>query len=714
MKSSLLRAVLAIACLAGVFDALPARAEHGFVLVEVQNTAHQPVRRVEIGIEGCGSSSLTDDHGKARLSLCAGAKEGDWLPLVVLHSPPGTPKDKQFVMISPWDGRAQVPPFEDKPENFVRAVLVQQQDRAALENDTVLASLAQKIDKANAPKSARNQGASEDPKVSLDLVAKQYGLGPDEVDKAIRAWGTKTTDPYEVGLAALYERNFPKASARFQDSLKQREDKLTTDQKKVVQDQDEVADAAFFLGQSLHEEGKYRESAQAYERCLQIRKDDAAVLNNAAGSLDKAGDDEGAVQLYRQSLAIFTKGLGSDDQNVAVVMGNLAGVLKQRGDLVGAEQLYRQSLATFKKALGPGDPHVAVGLINLGAFLFDKGDYPGAESLERQALTILEGTSALDHLDLLIHCREGLALSLCFEGHYEEAVSLLERALVIDEKALGPDDRHVADDLKVLGSVHFKKGDYVRAEPFDRRALGIYEKALGPDDPEVAETLNSLGVLLALKHDYVGAEPLYRRALTIDEKSFGPDDPEVATPLRNLANLLADRRDYVDAEPLYRRVLAIDEKRLGPDHPKLSKRLNELALLLGQEGKYAEAEPLLRRALAIDEKTLGPSHPDVTTDLRFLLAAIYREGNYAGAEPLSRRVLANDERTLGPHHPDVARDLTNLGSVLQAENDDAGAELSFRRALEINMKALGADHADTRLVQSKLDTLLEAKKKQEK
>ena len=49
------------------------------------------------------------------------------------------------------DGRTPVPSFEEKSENFVKVVVVQRGDRAALENASVLTSLAAKINSANAP-----------------------------------------------------------------------------------------------------------------------------------------------------------------------------------------------------------------------------------------------------------------------------------------------------------------------------------------------------------------------------------------------------------------------------------------------------------------------------------------------------------------------------------------------------------------------------------
>jgi len=47
-----------------------------------------------------------------------------------------------------------------------------------------------------------------------------------------------------------------------------REAELATAKKEVTQKQEQVADAAFFLGSSLYEQGKYRESADTYEKAL--------------------------------------------------------------------------------------------------------------------------------------------------------------------------------------------------------------------------------------------------------------------------------------------------------------------------------------------------------------------------------------------------------------------------------------------------------------
>ena len=193
----------------------PVSAEAGILVVHVKDVQRRPIKGVQIGVEGDGGSSTTGDDGKARIPLAKQSKQKSWVSLQILRSPQG----KDFMIVSPWDYKTLVPPFENESENFVEVVVVQRGDRAALESGTALAAAAAQIVKANAPKTLDNRDPTEDPKANLAAVARQYGLAPDELDRAIRAWGANATDPYEAGLAALYERNYPKASRQFVASL---------------------------------------------------------------------------------------------------------------------------------------------------------------------------------------------------------------------------------------------------------------------------------------------------------------------------------------------------------------------------------------------------------------------------------------------------------------------------------------------------------------
>jgi tetratricopeptide (TPR) repeat protein len=67
---------------------------------------------------------------------------------------------------------------------------------------------------------------------------------------------------------------------------------------------------------------------------------------------------------------------------------------------------------------------------------------------------------------------------------------------------------------------------YSEAMPLAQRALAIQEKALGPNHPSVANLLSNLAFLYVNQGRYGEAEPLYKRSLAIREKALGQDHPD--------------------------------------------------------------------------------------------------------------------------------------------------------------------------------------------
>jgi tetratricopeptide (TPR) repeat protein len=72
----------------------------------------------------------------------------------------------------------------------------------------------------------------------------------------------------------------------------------------------------------------------------------------------------------------------------------------------------------------------------------------------------------------------------------------MERALAIDEAALGPHHPDVAIDLNNLGQLLHALGDFPTARPLMERAFSIFEAALGPDHPNTKIASNNLAQLL--------------------------------------------------------------------------------------------------------------------------------------------------------------------------------------------------------------------------
>src|SRR5215467_11538142 len=339
--------------------------------------------------------------------------------------------------------------------------------------------------------------------------------------------------------------------------------------------------------------------------------------------------------------------------------------------------------------------------------LYNQRRYSEAMPLAQRALAIQEKALGPNHPSVA-NLLNNLAFIYVNQGRYAEAEPLYKRSLAIREKALGPDHPDVAASLSNLAELYKDQGRYAGAEPLFKRSLTIREKALGPNHPDVAASLNALASLYQHQGRYADAEPLYKRSLTVDEKALGPDHPDVALLLNNLALLYQMQGRYVDAEPLYKRTLAIKEKALGRDHPDVALSLNNLALLYQVEGRYAETEALFQRSLTIREKALGPDHPDVAGSLNNL-AELYRiQGRYADSEPLYKRSLTIWEKVLGPDHINVAASLNNLALLYQAQRRYADAEALYERSLAIKQKALGPDHPDVALSLNNLALLCQS------
>ena len=329
-----------------------------------------------------------------------------------------------------------------------------------------------------------------------------------------------------------------------------------------------------------------------------------------------------------------------------------------------------------------------------GMYFHGRAAYSTARPLVERALAIREKALGPQHPGTawsLTHLA-GLLRSL---GDFAGARPLFERALAIREKALGSDHPDTAMSLHTLALVLVDQGDLAGARPFCERALAIREKAIGPQHPDTAWSLTHLAGLLRSQGDLAGAQPLLERALAIREKALGSDHPDTAMTLHTLALVLFDQGDLAGARPLCERALAIREKALGHDHPHTAWSLTQLAGLLRSQGDLAGARPIYERALAIREKALGSDHPDTATGLHTLALVLHDQGDLAGARPLCERALAIREKALGPDHPHTAWSLNLLANLLRFQGDLAGVRPICERALAICEKALGSDHADT-------------------
>lgn len=515
-------------CATAIFTiVLPSCAENGFVLVQVEDIRNRPVNHVQIGVIGYGGSGMTGSDGKVRLPIGSGSVPGDSVTLTILHSPKGL----DLAIFSPQDGRAHIPGFEDKPGNYIAVGVMSRGELSALKSREFLKSATADINKRNARPVLGQKPESLDTKAALVTVAKEYGYTPEALDQAIRAWGEEATDPYEAGLAALYERNYPRASEDLRNSLNRRQGRLTNDETRVAEDRKQAADAAFYLGWSLYLQGKYEESAAAYQESHEISgAHDPKVMNNWGLSLVYAGDYAAAEPILRQSLVLY-EAIGNP-VDIAMSNNNLGMLLEDIGQYKAAVPFFWTSVRIGEAEFRSDDPRMPTIYNNLATALEDTSDFPGAEKYYRKALQLLNSSKKLDP-EGSATTRANLARLLKRQGDLKDAKEIYEQALKIPGVNLATQGNVYLN----LGALLFEERDYKGAEKAYENATMMYKLTGNLDTPDAAALLSRQGDLAEATGNLHSARKFYSQALQIDMTKLGANHPTTKFLRRELDRL---------------------------------------------------------------------------------------------------------------------------------------------------------------------------------
>ncbi|MEM9454812.1 MAG: serine/threonine-protein kinase [Myxococcota bacterium] len=351
----------------------------------------------------------------------------------------------------------------------------------------------------------------------------------------------------------------------------------------------------------------------------------------------------------------------------------------------------RHAVVAIEHASDPQELMESSRLKNLGLVYRSMGKYDEAESLLEEALAIQQEALGSEHPHVA-ETLSDLGTAYILTGQHEEARATLERALAIREQALGSKHPGVADSLNKLGVIYRNLGEYGEAEAMHRRALVIQEQALGSKHPSVADSLNNLGNAHINRGDHAEAKAMHERALAIRKEALGPKHPKVADSLNNLGNAHINRGNHAEAKAMYERALAIQEEVLGPKHPSVADSLNNLGFVYYSLGAHEDAKRMYEHALSIREEALGPTHPSVADSLNNLGNIYTKQGEYEEAEAMYELALAIRQETLGPNHSKVADNLGNLGLFRIQIDKHERAEVLMRRTLGIQEETLGPEH----------------------
>jgi eukaryotic-like serine/threonine-protein kinase len=276
-------------------------------------------------------------------------------------------------------------------------------------------------------------------------------------------------------------------------------------------------------------------------------------------------------------------------------------------------------------------------------------------------------------------------------GNTITAREILDKASADIDTNLTKDPELQAQMMSVMGEVYDNLGLYARAQELQQKALNIQQRALGPESSDTLRSMSALAETIREQGHFSEAETLQRQALDVQRRDPGAEHPDTLTSMYTLASILRGEGRYPEAEKLDRETLGMRRRVLGTDHPDTLRSMNSLAKDLIPQKQYSEAEKLNREALEIRQRVMGPEHPDTLASRDSVSEALAFEGQYAEAEKMSRETLEIRRRIFGPEHPQTLVSMVALAYALKRLGRTAEQEELLRQALEIQRRVLGPD-----------------------
>ena len=404
-----------------------------------------------------------------------------------------------------------------------------------------------------------------------------------------------------------------------------------------------------------------------------------------------------------------------DEPLIAAAVKNTIGrTYVSLGEIESGEQLIRAALATRRALLGTQHADVAASLFDLAEVLHQRSEYGEAVSHTRESLAVRRAVYGEPSAEVA-ESLDQLAMGLLLQGNYEAAEQAGLGALSQREQLFGAQSAEAADTLLTLARIASSgKGDLDSSLRLAQRAYDIYSGLFGGGDLRTAFADNVIGSTHWRRGQYEQALKSYRNVLDIYERLAGPDHPETASAKENVANALGRLQRLDESIPLLESVLTVRRAKAGDDAAIVARTMGNLAAQELQAGHLDRAQAWFDQALPRYAKAYGKDHPDYASVLANYAGLKKKQSQPASAEELLRQALAIRVAKLGEDHLLLAKTRFELGTLLLERSAYGEAEPLLIRAHEVRAKQLGAAHEQTHAVADSLYHLYSAWGKPEK
>ncbi|KAL7554545.1 hypothetical protein ACHAWF_018004, partial [Thalassiosira exigua] len=457
----------------------------------------------------------------------------------------------------------------------------------------------------------------------------------------------------------------------------------------------------------------------------------ANTLFNLGVSLNAKGSPDKAIRCFTKALRITKARLGEDHLDVADTYEQVAESNKLLCAYDEATNYYEKALYVRKQAMGGSDLKSAAIMHALGKLHSQEGRWEKAERAFKEAVRIR--TVHLEDDPLVAESMFDLGLVYKSRGDNIKALKYLEGSLRIRKSKLAGSDSQLADNYRLLGSVHGSlgsvdksifcydmsmqiyaetceqsenialslagKGETLQEDDRFYEALACFSESLdirksidGPtSSKESGDALTRMGEIYSKLGDGTNASSSFASALSTYRQAFGTRHQTVADLLQVMSSHFVKVGEFERAFSCVKEALDIRQGLLGSEDTKTGDSHYCMGTILFAWNDYAKAIASFEKARDIHKQKLGESHLSVANSNFYLGCISERKREYKSATAYLQDSLSGRREHLNEMDPEIAENLTRLGHVYFKLSDYDQAVTAFSDCLKIREAIRGTD-----------------------
>ncbi len=246
------------------------------------------------------------------------------------------------------------------------------------------------------------------------------------------------------------------------------------------------------------------------------------ITTNLGAVLNKLGKSEEAIPMLQEALRLRRKVLGNEHPHTTSTVNNLAMAYDLTNQWEQSRPLHQANLETRKKVLGPTHIQTLKAMNNLGGALFNGGNSDAGIKLLEEAIEIADSNDLGKNTDVMM-LRTGLAQMYSVTKQTDKAFSLCEKALKIQEDALGDDHPYTLQTMHAMGVMQMDQLAFVDAARTLLKAYTNRLKKFGKDHEDTLLSMNGLARAYGKNGQIEEAEKLFIDGLEIRTRKSNND-----------------------------------------------------------------------------------------------------------------------------------------------------------------------------------------------